>query len=59
MTQRARDSTTHTQSKMKNSLVLLFAGAALRQSLRGIRKSVFYATRRASARKAAPQLRRK
>ena len=45
---------------MKYSLVLLFAGAAaLRQSLRGIRKSVFYATstrKRTQKTKAPPQV---
>ena len=45
---------------MKNSLVLLFAGAAaLRPSLRGIRKSVFYATstrKRTQKPKAPPTL---
>ena len=44
---------------MKNSLVLLFAGAAaLRPSLRGIRKSVFYATstRKKTQKPKAPQL---
>ena len=44
---------------MKNSLVLLFAGAAaLRPSLRGIRRSVFYATstrKRTQKPKAPPQ----